>query len=495
MPKTHEEAIAHLQTVHFLELEGVDITTLGGIISAMKLFASTNTQVALATGIDHKRTLMAIAVLLSDLNDTATDSLRTTTEALKKSMIEAIAEMKDGLHTTIREEMAKMNEETMGMNNATLEKVKETAAETKIHIEKVTNEWTTIQRKVPRSSSTQNSSTQPRWSDIVASGAIAGANSRVAAKAAIAARQVKVRIEGDSGALRVEMDNKETKAAAQAVLVKMGCEHQIRSASKSIKDKSILFEMWTDDGAEWLRQNVVVEELTKAWGIRYTPRKFALVAKFVPVECDLDKERDNILEENNIEPSSVHEIKWMKAVGRRTKTQVVANVLVTVTNEAAANDLVARGLYVHSQFRKVEKMKHEPIRCNKCQLYGHMARECKQQGETCAYCGESHRSSTCTNAKKKHCRPCGTAGHTATDRMCPTFQKKCQDFNGRNPDNALPFFPTNDPWTWTLGDVMQTQPPIPPLTSLDWGAPADGAPLIPGPLAEPIASGPQVANQ
>ena len=37
LPKTHEEVIAHLLTVHFLELEGVDITTIGGIISAMKL--------------------------------------------------------------------------------------------------------------------------------------------------------------------------------------------------------------------------------------------------------------------------------------------------------------------------------------------------------------------------------------------------------------------------------------------------------------------------
>ncbi len=106
-------------------------------------------------------------------------------------MFEAFTELKDGIHATIREEVAKIHEEAMDINSATLKKVTETAEETKVHIEKATTEWTTVQRKVSQSTLPQASVSQPRWSDVVASGALVGANSRVAARAAIAARQIK----------------------------------------------------------------------------------------------------------------------------------------------------------------------------------------------------------------------------------------------------------------------------------------------------------------
>lgn len=74
--------------------------------------------------------------------------------------------------------------------------------------------------------------------------------------------------------------------------------------------------MYMDKGAAWIRQQVVTEKLTKLWGIHYMLRKYLLVVKFVPVECDLDKEHTNILKDNQLTKNMVHGFKWMKPAGR-----------------------------------------------------------------------------------------------------------------------------------------------------------------------------------
>lgn len=96
------------------------------------------------------------------------------------------------------------------------------------------------------------------------------------------------------------------------------------------------------------------------------------------------------------------------------------------------------------------------MQCNKCQLYRHMARECKQAHKTCAYCTDNHRTNDCKNKEIKFCKPCNMAGHSLLDRICPVFNRKCEEYNKRNPGNSLPFFPTCEPWTCMGGDPLLT---------------------------------------
>ncbi|KAJ3816132.1 hypothetical protein F5880DRAFT_1755845, partial [Lentinula raphanica] len=66
---------------------------------------------------------------------------------------------------------------------------------------------------------------------------------------------------------------------------------------------------------------------------------------------------------------------------------------------------------------------------------------------TCGKCGENHNTTDCTS-DKRHCINCGSDSHASSDRECPTFQQKCEALNKRSPINLLPFFPSNEEWTW-----------------------------------------------
>ena len=46
-------------------------------------------------------------------------------------------------------------------------------------------------------------------------------------------------------------------------------------------------------------------------------------------------------------------------------------------------------------------------------------------------------------------------GHTSWSRYFPTFNRKCDEMNGRLTENAMPYFPTDEPWTHV------TKPPKP----------------------------------
>ena len=60
-----------------------------------------------------------------------------------------------------------------------------------------------------------------------------------------------------------------------------------------------------------------------------------------------------------------------------------------------------------------------PLRCTKCQRYGHAKKWCRREYEVCANCGASnHHRQNCPNPPK--CCNC-FGPHSATDRSCETF--------------------------------------------------------------------------
>ena len=66
----------------------------------------------------------------------------------------------------------------------------------------------------------------------------------------------------------------------------------------------------------------------------------------------------------------------------------------------------------------VELYLPNPLRCYKCQAYGHGSSRCTRN-ERCSKCGENHSNSVCTETEPK-CLHCN-GKHETSDRKCPTF--------------------------------------------------------------------------
>ena len=69
----------------------------------------------------------------------------------------------------------------------------------------------------------------------------------------------------------------------------------------------------------------------------------------------------------------------------------------------------------------VSKFVPNPLRCYKCQKFGHVTSKCKHS-ETCARCSETgHKDDSCTNAFK--CANCGE-WHTAYSKKCSIYKRE-----------------------------------------------------------------------
>ena len=101
----------------------------------------------------------------------------------------------------------------------------------------------------------------------------------------------------------------------------------------------------------------------------------------------------------------------------------------------------------------------------KCQGWNHMAQDCQEEKSKCSNCAGEHKTTDCSHPHTKRCISCVTDDHASWSRECPTFLKRVEDFNMRNPENLLPFFPTNDPWTWSIRVANCTQAPVRNSTS------------------------------
>ena len=88
-----------------------------------------------------------------------------------------------------------------------------------------------------------------------------------------------------------------------------------------------------------------------------------------------------------------------------------------------------------------------------------MAHDCLEPVDSCSTCGGAHRTTACNNADKKWCVSCQSDTHLSWDRDCPVFNKKADEFDLRNPDNALPYYPADEPWSWMDAPAPKTRTP------------------------------------
>jgi hypothetical protein len=227
-------------------------------------------------------------------------------------------------------------------------------------------------------------------------------------------------------------------------------EPAIRSAS-ILRSGGILFEVKDVPTAKWIRDGENKEKVATAFhpDAFFRERTFPLIARFVPVDWtpeDPDSLRD-LEAAHDIAANSIREATWIKNPTRRSAGQDVAHIKISCTTPESANTLLTSAVWIGGRQVTVTKDSKEPTRCNKCQKYGHFAVDCKEEKDACGKCGKEHRTVGCT-ATETWCVSCNTASHPSISRDCPQFSKRANSLYTANPEATLPYFPTDEPWTW-----------------------------------------------
>ena len=229
-------------------------------------------------------------------------------------------------------------------------------------------------------------------------------------------------------------------------------EGKIRSVEFR-RDGGTLIEVDSDNAARWFTNSINKAELCSRLGdsVSFCTRVYNVIVLNVPLTLEPDdpKHREEICESNNIEAQAVVAMRWAKPINRRSEYQRSAHLVVSYTDPEAANRAITFGIQICNKKCYVERMKKEPIRCLKCQGWNHLARDCSEARNTCSNCAGEHRTADCIQPRKTRCVSCSSNDHASWSRECPTFVKKKEEFDSRNPENALQYFPTAEPWTWT----------------------------------------------
>jgi len=282
-------------------------------------------------------------------------------------------------------------------------------------------------------------------------------------------------LEGAAGSKVSRLVGPELKKELERILENLGLEgRKIRSAIPQ-KNKGILIEMENDHAATWINEADNREAFCRAVGpnVAVKSRTYSIIAYNTPLNVDPDNQqhREEICEVNHLEENAIVAMRWAKPIQRRSPGQKTAHLILSVADANIANRAIANGLTICSRRVYVDKIRKEPTRCLKCQGWNHFAAECTSETDKCSNCTEEHRTVNCPNPHRRACVLCKSDGHGSWSRECPTFLKKVEECNRRNPENALQFIPTTEPWTWTTHPEEQQ-----PRTAADTYQPTHSLP-------------------
>ncbi|KAI6118266.1 hypothetical protein F5141DRAFT_1264222 [Pisolithus sp. B1] len=233
-----------------------------------------------------------------------------------------------------------------------------------------------------------------------------------------------------------------------------------------LNNRNLLLELNSTEAANWMRNDPVRQDLARSLGIEAVVKEqmFPIVIPFFPVTHDLTDPAflRTIEHENDLPNDSIHSIRWVKNPEHRRPGQCVAHAILLTRNTALANHLLRNRMYAHHTKLFPKKDKKEPIRCAKCQLWGHIARDCITVQDVCSSCGGPHRFTSCDHPQRKYCASCKTNDHPSSSRDCREFIRCCAALDAKHPDNSLPYFPTPETWTQSLLPFDHTPAPPPP---------------------------------
>lgn len=239
----------------------------------------------------------------------------------------------------------------------------------------------------------------------------------------------------------------------------------------TLRNGGIIVELDSDTLATWLRDpaNRTLLENQFDSAVSFRSRTFALVLEYLPIHLQISDGQflRRLEEENTLLPDSLASIRWIKPPIRRSPQQRKAFALLQVAEACTANSLLRDGLCIDNERITIRKDKKEPIRCAKCQRYGHIARSCSDTIDTCGTCGGQHRTMQCNAFKTTRCVNCRNNDHTSWSRKCPEFKRRCELLDEKFPENRMPYFPTETAWTHAIAPPKPPRAPTPTHHSPD----------------------------
>ena len=168
------------------------------------------------------------------------------------------------------------------------------------------------------------------------------------------------------------------------------------------------------------KNNFILKELSPKACIR--PRTYAVIFRFVPCNGSFDPNKEDHLcdieKDNDLQANSISAAKWCKRPNRRSPGQTTATLKVACTNPDIANSLLTGRIRVANHLVHVRKDLCIPIRCVRCQEYGHIQDTCIGI-DRCSNCSSKfHQADKCDSAPT--CISCGASSkHPVPPQAAP----------------------------------------------------------------------------
>ena len=227
-------------------------------------------------------------------------------------------------------------------------------------------------------------------------------------------------------------------------------------AAVLLRGGGLLLELTNSETADWLHKETnrraFLDNLGSGASIK--DRTYQVIVQFIPIAFNPDDNASirQYEETNGLEKGSVLKVEWIKPVEDRKQMQRVAMARFYHRDAKSANHILSKGAYILNKKTIPKKPRKEPIRCLKCQQFGHERRHCTAATARCAKCACAHETEECTAPRRGwECVNCGCR-HPSYDRYCQSFLDKCAQLNTRCPENSLAFYPTDEPWSWATMD-------------------------------------------
>lgn len=240
---------------------------------------------------------------------------------------------------------------------------------------------------------------------------------------------------------------------------------KISSVVRLLRGNALILECSSSEAASKITSTEFakkfLEKIDAGQGAAFVPRNYVVLARNVPISANLEDDESikEVAELNNIsDHSHLKKMKWVKPIARRDLNQLSAHAYITFLDPQTASEAIRDGLVIASRRVKTEKCKKEPVRCMKCQKFGHYAANCSQKDNVCGTCGNNHLTSSCSEKIVRKCASCSSTDHASWDKKCPTFLIKNKEYEERNPEVGMPYFPTDEPWTWQPSPTFSTNP-------------------------------------
>lgn len=236
-----------------------------------------------------------------------------------------------------------------------------------------------------------------------------------------------------------------------------------------LRNGGLLLELDTPEAASWLRSDGVTDKFLESIGSGacIKNRTYQVIVQFVPIQFNPEDEAQvrEYEEHNNLPQNSILKAEWIKPIHERKANQKVATMRMLHRDAESANTILKQGAYVFDKRVEPKRPRKEPIRCLRCQRFGHERRSCTSNNAYCAKCTGTHETNTCRVPREDYkCVNCFKS-HPSYDRDCTKFWEKCHQMDRRCPENSLAYYPTDEPWTWVTAVQNVAAHPPPPQTN------------------------------